>query len=322
MMRALVTVFLACTLAAPAQFAPPAGQPGSTAMYKDSTSFVAWAETCTIVRGKEDAGNTASPYASVGDSSKALGIADNTIVSLGDGGSAVCSFAWPLADGPGPDFAVFENSFSDDYLEFAFVEVSSDGLTYFRLPATSNIQDTLQTGPFDLSDATKVNNLAGKYRGMYGTPFDLQELQGTGGLDLNNVTHVRIVDVVGSLNPAYASYDMNGRKINDPWPTAFPSSGFDLDAIGVIHDILNSLDDRELPGLGIYPNPATGGGQLALRAAGASTLILSDMRGVEIWQAALQAGPQIVVLPLLSAGVYYVRVTGGKELAIKKLIIE
>ena len=33
----------------------------------------------------------------------------------------------------------------------------------------------------------------------------------------------------------YCNYDNSNNKINDPWPTPFPSSGFDLDAIGVIN---------------------------------------------------------------------------------------
>jgi hypothetical protein len=219
------------------QFAPPAGQAGTTAMHKDSSAFVNWASACTITRGYQDISDPGSGYASVGDSSMALGIAgSNGVVSLGDGGAAILQFQFPITDGPGFDFAIFENSFSDDYLELAFVEVSSDGINYTRFPATSNTQDTTQVGPFDLLDATRLNNLAGKYRMLYGTPFDLSELTGTSGLDITNITHLKIIDVVGSVQPAYASLDQNANKINDPWPTAFPSSGFDLDAVGVIHE--------------------------------------------------------------------------------------
>ncbi len=34
----------------------------------------------------------------------------------------------------------------------------------------------------------------------------------------------------------YATYDIYENPINDPWPTPFESSGFDLDAVGIIHD--------------------------------------------------------------------------------------
>ncbi|MES2133559.1 MAG: hypothetical protein V4506_14515 [Bacteroidota bacterium] len=96
------------------QFAPAAGQLGTTAMYKDSSAFVAWATKCHIVRGLQDISISAGAYASVGDSSSALGVAGATgVVSLGDGGNAVLQFAHPIIDAVGPDFAVFENSFND-----------------------------------------------------------------------------------------------------------------------------------------------------------------------------------------------------------------
>jgi hypothetical protein len=182
-----------------AQFAPPEGQAGSTAMYKDSTAFTAWTTSCTVVRGLQNISNSTLGYATVGDSTSPLNIADGNVVSLGDGGYAVCSFQNPIYNGPGYDFAVFENSFDGNYLEFGFVEVSSDGVNFFRFPATSNTQDTLQTGGFGDSDATKVNNLAGKYKAQYGTPFNLDDLQGISGLDINHITRVKIIDVVGSI---------------------------------------------------------------------------------------------------------------------------
>jgi len=42
---------------------------------------------------------------------------------------------------------------------------------------------------------------------MYGTPFDLEEMIGIIGLNVDSITHVKVIDVVGSINPLYASYD-------------------------------------------------------------------------------------------------------------------
>jgi hypothetical protein len=115
-------------------------------------------------------------------------------------GSAILTFQNPISNGTGFDFAIFENSFNDVFLELAFVEVSSDGVNYIRFPATSNTQTTTQIGPFDnTGDATKLNNLSGKYRAQYGTPFDLQELTGNPLLNINAITHIKIIDVVGSI---------------------------------------------------------------------------------------------------------------------------
>ena len=70
-----------------------------------------------------------------GEPEDATGMAgDGRVVSLGDGGVAILTFDTPLSDGPGPDFAVFENAFLETFLELAFVEVSSDDVNYFRFP--------------------------------------------------------------------------------------------------------------------------------------------------------------------------------------------
>lgn len=259
----LVFFFLLWLLpAAEAQFAPAAGMPGSTAISKDTSLFTVWANACSVVRGYMDISIPDSGFVSVGDANSATGAAGtNGVLSLGDGGSATLTFATPIYNGPGFDFAVFENGFYTQgalaFLEFAFVEVSSDGNNFIRFPATSNISDSVQI-PMTGVDCSLVNNLAGKYVFGYGTPFDLEELKNESGLDVNNITQVRLIDVVGSINETFASYDQYGHKVNDPYPTLFPSGGFDLDAVGVIH----SKNIADIPEAGIAqskinvsPNP-------------------------------------------------------------------
>lgn len=240
-----------------AQYAPPAGVPGTTAIHADSSVFVAWAASCEVFRGWQNASDTSLGRASSGDSSMATGKAGtNGVVSLGDGGSAVLHFQYPIMDGPGWDFAVFENSFDDYFLELAFVEVSSDGLNFFRFPCHSLTPFSFQTNTFDSTDARHLNNLAGKYRFRYGTPFDLSELDEPPGLDLSFITCVRIIDVIGSINPAFAGFDTAGNIINDPWPTPFPIGGFDLDAVGVIHNNISGMEKYATDNIRMYPNPA------------------------------------------------------------------
>ena len=74
-------------------------------------------------------------------------------------------------------------------------------------------------------------------------------------LDLQNISHIKIIDVIGSLNPLYASLDTAGNFINDPWPTPFPSSGFDLESVGVIHSKGFGIQELQ-SNFEIYPNPA------------------------------------------------------------------
>ena len=239
-------------------FPPSVGHVGTTAIYKDSTAILAWATYCHVTQGWQNIADTSLGKADVVDRSMAIGPAGtNGVVSLGDGGIADLTFLHPIQNGPSWDFAIFENSFSDTFLELAFVEVSSDGINYFRFPATSLTDTNIQVPSFGELDATRLNNLAGKYRGLYGTPFDLNELAGIPDLDINQITHVRIIDVVGSINKQYGTYDSFGHIINDPFPTPFNSSGFDLDAVAVLHQDLSSMNENSQSiSFQIFPNPA------------------------------------------------------------------
>lgn len=243
-----------------AQYPPAAGQSGTTAIHADSNCFKNWAKSCTIVRGYVRIDDTTftvngSNKATWGSPENAIGKADNQVVSLGDKGYVICEFDPPISNGYGWDFAVFENGFNDYFLELAFVEVSSDGIHFFRFPAYSLTPTSQQVSTFGLLDPTKIHNLAGKYRVLYGTPFDLDSLPDHPLLDKNQITKVKVIDVCGSINPLFASFDSQNRIINDPFPTPFESSGFDLDAIGAIN-IYTDLPQYKLD-ISIYPNPAS-----------------------------------------------------------------
>lgn len=256
MKKFLTVVLLAVGTIANSQTYPPGeGQPGSTAIEPTDSRFVAWANGASVQRGFVNIANPAGGYVSAGISQNAIGQPDGAIVSLGDRGNAVVTFAVPIINGPGFDFAVFENGLST-FLELAFVEVSSNGINFFRFPAHSQTQTATQIGAFETPLPQYLNNLAGKYASN-GTPFDLSDIPDNALLDKNNITHVKIIDVVGSINPLYASYDSFGNMINEPWPTAFESGGFDLDAVGVIHKKVLGVEDFRKENIYIYPNPAS-----------------------------------------------------------------
>jgi hypothetical protein len=304
-----------------AQFAPPQGQPGNTAMYKDSSAFVAWATCSKVVRGLQSIATPSLGYATVGDSTSSVGIADGTVVSLGDSGYAICSFQNDIYDGPGNDFAVFENSFDGLFLELGFIEVSSDGVNFFRFPATSNTQDTTQTAAYGDTDATKVNNLGGKYKVLYGTPFDLSQMQGISGLDVNHIKQIKVIDVVGSITPQYATYDKNNNKVNDPWPTPFASCGFDLDAIGVINQQITSIKQiSNSESISVYPNPASNILQVSYSSNITSIEIIDIMGECVHRQIASSSNCQIEVTDL-SNGVYFLQLNSNLGNATKKIII-
>ena len=306
-----------------AQFAPAQDKPGTTAMHADSSAFVAWATGCTVERGPMRIDNPENGLASYGADSLALGMPGGTfdVVSLGDGGIATLTFGSPICNGAGPDFAVFENGFANAMnpdtwaLELGFVEVSSDGVNFFRFPAVSNVQTDTQLGNSGSIDPAQLHNFASKYGAFYGTPFDLDEVEDNDLLDKNRVTHVRIVDVVGNIDPEYASYDSEGHIINDPWPTGFASSGMDLDAVGVIHDVAHfDVPENELMAIALYPNPVKD----------RLTVNTENLQSVEVFnlvgQLVRTSTANIIDFGDLNEGIYFVRVTAGGKTATQRIV--
>ncbi len=240
-------------------YAPAAGLTGSTAIHKSSPLFVQWASGITVERGfiniaDPNATAAGSNFASFGLDTDALGFPSGSVVSLGDAGTAILTFDNAIVDGEGFDFAVFENG-SPTYLELAFVEVSSDGIHFSRFPSHSQTQTNTQLSTFASPEATYLNNLAGKYSSEYGTPFDISELPDDAFLDKTNIRFVKIIDVVGSINPDFASYDSFGNMVNDSFPTPFNSGGFDLQGVGVLNSTLTTASYSHSNNIHLYPNP-------------------------------------------------------------------
>jgi hypothetical protein len=182
-------------------------------------------------------------------------------------------FDEPICNNKGYDFAVFENGMISKnttsggsiagqvMAELAYVEVSSNGKDFVRFPAVSLTAGPV--GPYGTIDISNVYNLAGKHPNANGictgTPFDLQEIAHepnvvSGIVDINIIKYVRIVDIPGTgdfydnavkhidpnTRPGW-DYYKNNHPIFDAWPT-WGSGGFDLEAIGVLHEQQYSAD--------------------------------------------------------------------------------
>ena len=229
------------------------GLTGGTAY--DDPGILGWATGCTGQR---------SAQASFGTWQEALGPAPgiiNDVVSLGEGGYAILTFDLTIADGAGPDLAVFENTLqigSNVFAELAFVEVSSNGIDYVRFPGHSFTPELVPLG--GVIDPTNVYNLAGKHVNnqstWLGTPFDLAELNDhphvqSGSVNLSNINYVRIIDISGDG----LTLDSENRPIFDPYPTDsdWGTGGFDLDAVAVLNiyeptALLGDVNDDDFVG--------------------------------------------------------------------------
>jgi hypothetical protein len=179
------------------------------------------------------------------------------IAALGDRagagtpGSITLYFAQPIRDLSGADFAIFENSFYSAFStggagigglfgELAYVEVSTDGLTFVRFPSISLTPSAV--GNFGTLDATNLHNLVGKHvnanGASWGTPFDLADV------GLASIHYLRIVDIPGSG----AYFDSANHPIYDAWPTTL-SGGADIEAVGVISHVTTFDEWQDLRGL-------------------------------------------------------------------------
>ena len=172
-----------------------------------------------------------------------LGDLDQDQINAGElPGSITLGFDLPIANGDGPDLAVFENGFisgsmGNIFAELGYVEVSTDGIVFARFPSIYLASG--EVGGYGNVDPTYVYNLAGKHVNAYGdswgTPFDLSTLAQApevlnGSVDLNSINYVRIVDIPGSGD----FKDSQGNPIYDAWVT-WGTGGFDLEAVGVIN---------------------------------------------------------------------------------------
>ena len=329
MRKLLVILMVMVPMAVWAQFAPAQDKPGTTAMHADSSAFVAWATGCVAEPGPMNITNPSAGLAGQGwPQENVIGYPEGTygVTCLGDGGKATVTFASPICNRPGPDFAVFENGFANAgntdmwFLELGFVEVSSDGENFFRFPAITYVQTDTQLGGMACIDPTQIHNFASKYGAMYGTPFDLDEVPDNPLLDKNNITHVRIIDVIGNIDPEYCTYDSEGHPVNDPWPTPFASCGMDLDAVGVIHDLAHFpdvIEENELY-VSVYPNPAHDFVRV-------ETMCTLSVQGIDIFtitgQKVLSSTETEINVSGLEPGIYFIKINIDENNITKRVII-
>lgn len=129
-------------------------------------------------------------------------------------------------------------------------------------------------------------------------------------LDKENITHIKVVDVVGNIDPQYATYDSFGNIVNESWPTPFNSCGFDLDAVGVINQKVLGTSDFEKATVFLYPNPASD--TVFIQSKNEASITIYDISGrLVALQKSITANGMDV--SNLSKGIYVAQITSDEK---------
>lgn len=180
------------------------------------------------------------------------------VLSLGDGGSIELAFADTIVNGPGADFAVFENGFSagpGTYAELAFVEVATTTNAWARFPTTFFSMNTNSEVATTLN-VRQIDGFAGKHRIDMGTPFDLDWLAShtnvsSGAVNLSEINYIRLVDAPGNGTVA----DDLGNLIYDAAGVDI-YAGFDLRGVGIINSAgLKINSNGSAPAMALMARP-------------------------------------------------------------------
>jgi hypothetical protein len=292
------------------QYAPQADEEETTAIPMDSSIIVSWATTCVSYTPGADVDPTWQ------DQEKALGAAVGTsgdILCLGRGGQATFTFDTLIVNLEGPDFVTFENSFSHEFLELGWVEVSRDGINFERFPNYSHTSSPVSA--YGTVDPTKVHGYCSKYKQGFGTPFDLDSVS------LDTIKYVRIIDISGDGN----ALDSDGNVIYDPYP-ATGSAGVDIDAIGVINDgiLREGVDELAKQTIKVYPQPAKDRVVLELEQQGhySSQIQIINLSGNLVYQDQMEQSKQIIDVSGLNEGIYLLKILSEDYFSSQKLIIK
>lgn len=219
-----------------------------------------------------------------------LGGGSSHVLTLGEGGNVTLGFDVTIVDGPGADFATFENGFvigsgPGVFSEIAYVEVSTNGVDFARFPSKYFGTGSSMGAYRNIAGgmpvvANALTNTVSPFDPTVsgGEAFDLADLAGepsvlAGDVVLNDIHFVRLVDC------APGSTDSLGTPIG-------ASGGADFDAVAVINS--NVTSDASQPKC-----------ELFLDAQNRVNLVLGDPNGLfDIDFSTLHASWNLGALPL------------------------
>ena len=127
--------------------------------------------------------------------------------------------------------------------------------------------------------------------------------------------------MIGILDDSIGSKDASGDLVNDPFPTPFESCGFDLDGVGVLHQV--PLADKAFKtetSLRIYPVPCISGLYVEDPDERFQNWVLLDLNGRTIQQGKFRGQRQKIDLGGIPQGSYFLRCSSGKTIAVRRIL--
>lgn len=180
--------------------------------------------------------------------------------------------------------------------------------------STSAFTVTVPTPAPAIASFTPTTGGPGTTVTVTGTNFTGATAVSIGSLAIANYTVVSAT-TISFVVPTSANNVSGALTVVTPGGTATSTTNFNL--------LLATLASQALPGLTIYPNPATDYVMLALPKAGAATVALRDLRGRLVLAPTALVPQQPLRLPAsLAAGVYLLEVHQGSETAVRRIVKE
>lgn len=162
-----------------------------------------------------------------------------------------------------------------------------------------------------ITSFTPASGQAGTTVTITGTNFTGATAVSIGSLAVTTFTVVSATSITFAV-PASASSVTGPITVVTPGGTATSATSFNL--------VLATLANQAMPGLGLYPNPATDCVHIKLPAAGAATATLRDLTGrVVLAPAALVADRPLYLPASLAAGIYLLEVQQGTVKAVRRI---
>lgn len=180
--------------------------------------------------------------------------------------------------------------------------------------STSAFTVTVPTPAPAIASFTPTTGGPGTTVTVTGTNFTGATAVSIGSLAIANYTVVSAT-TISFVVPTSANNVSGALTVVTPGGTATSTTNFNL--------LLATLASQALPGLTIYPNPATDYVMLALPKAGAATVALCDLTGRLVLAPTALVPQQPLRLPAsLAAGVYLLEVHQGSETAVRRIVKE